>query len=127
MRGTTPRPYAANVAPAPLLFLFQKKKRRGRKEKALTHRRAGKEHVESRKPYQLEIALAPKGAIVRNSAYLLRSVSFSRATSALTRVVCLGAHPSCTIQHGLPALRRGALSIEKGGSQPPWLSCVAAL
>ena len=95
-------------------FPFLEKEKRGEKRKSLANRRAGKEHVESFLSYQPRSAIAPKGALVRNIAYLLRSVSFPRATSALTRVVYLGDHPNCTIRWGLPVLGRRALSIEHG-------------
>ena len=93
MRGITPRAGCACEAPAPRLSFSCVKKKDGGERKSLANRRAGKEHVESRKPYQLEIAIAPKGAIVRNSAYLPGSVSFSRATGALTRVSILERSP----------------------------------
>ena len=68
--GTPPRaPMLPMWHPHPFFSFSRKKKRRGRKEKALTHRRARKEHVKSRESYQTGIALASKGAVVRNSAY----------------------------------------------------------
>ena len=86
-------------------FLFSEKEKMGEKRKNMANRRAGKEHVESFLSYLLEIAIAPKGALVRNSAYLLRSVSFPRATSALTRVSILGRSPKLYNRVWSPRLR----------------------
>ena len=87
-------------------FPFLEKEKRGEKRKSLTNRRAGKEHVESILSYQPECALAPKGAIVRIYAYQPgKRVLFPRYERA-SRVIYLGAYPSCTIPFGLTALRR---------------------
>ena len=65
----------------------------GEKEKALTNRRTGKEHVESFLSYQFKIALAPKGAIVRIYAYLTgKRVLFPRYERADARSI-LGCVP----------------------------------
>ena len=129
-------PIAPMRRPHPL-FSFSRKRKEGGEKKSLANRRTGKEHIEffcpiclglrspwGRPPLE-ERGYAPFftphvgnksckifGAIVRNSAYQPGSVSFSRATSALTRVVYLGAHPNCTIRWGLPVLGRRALSIK---------------
>ena len=110
--GAPPRaPIAPMWRPHPLFSFSRKRKEGGEKKKPgqQTRRKRTRRIFLS---YQLEIAIAPKGALVRNSAYLPESVSFSRATSALTRVVYLSDHPNCTIRWGLPVLRRRALSIK---------------
>ena len=112
--GAPPRaPIAPMWRPHPL-FSFSRKRKEGGEKKKPGQQTHGKRTHRIFLSYLLRIALAPKGAIVRNSAYQPGSVSFSRATSALTRVVYLGAHPNCTIRWGLPVLGRRALSIEHG-------------
>ena len=95
-------------------FPFLEKEKRGEKRKSLNQQTRRKRTRRIKAFYPPKCALAPKGAVVRNSAYLPRSVSFPRATSALTRVVYLSDHPSCTIRWGLPVLGRRALSIGLG-------------
>ena len=137
MRGRIPYSSRGCEPPAPLLFFFRKKKRRGRKEKTWPTDAQEKNTSNLFRPICLRLrspwgrppleerGYAPFftphvgnksckifGAIVRNSAYQPGSVSFSRATSALTRVVYLSDHPNCTIRWGLPVLRRRALSIK---------------
>ena len=138
MRGRNLYSYCAGAAPAPPLSFSCVKKKEGGERKSLIQQTHGKRTRRIFLSYPLEIAIAPWGrppleergyapfftphvgnksckifgAIVRNSAYQPGSVSFSRATSALTRVVYLGAHPNCTIRWGLPVLGRRALSIK---------------
>ena len=90
MRGTTPRADCACEAPrTPSFFFVREKERWGRKKKPSPTDAQEKDTSHKRNPIQPRSALTPKGAIVRIYAYQLGSVSFSRATSALTRVSVL--------------------------------------
>ena len=103
--GVPPRGLITAVSrPHPFFSFFGKRKEGGEKKKQSQQTRRKRTRRIKGTLSNRDSARA-KGAIVRNSAYLPGSVSFSRATSALTRVSILERSPKLYNQVWSPRLK----------------------
>ena len=104
--GDEPRGlFAAVSRPAPHLSFSCVKKKDGGEKKKYDQQTRRKRTRRIKGTLSNRDSARAKGAIVRNSAYLPGSVSFSRATSALTRVSILERSPKLYNQVWSPRLR----------------------